>query len=666
MNRLLFYIGLTLLISILLASFLNFNINIVLSLLLIITLPFFQWIFKYKLNIKFLSIMFITVSVGFFSYSLKDNFEFNKLLALDDKNVIIEGVITSHPEYNDKSVIYNVKVDKISVKQIYKSFKTKLYLKDGAVLEPYSRVKAKVKCFSPYLKAPKKLKRYYKCKNQAISLFSYNDDDFEFIDKTIKTDIVPKLVLDVKKYLKYNLTNCFKGDQGNIMVGMLLGDKSGIDYQIRRDFSLAGISHLLAVSGLHMTILIQTIYSVLRILKLRNKKIIIISIFFTVFFMAVTSFSPSAVRAGIMNIIYFLGLMLKRESDALSSLGLALIIILMVNPFSALDVGLHLSFAAALSIILFKQKVYNNIYKQFVDLKNKKIDQFIGETFSVSLSALVLTTPITAIEFGRISILAPITNVILTPVIEPTIVLIAMTSLLGGIKYLDLIYKLFAVLSSIGVDIIKGIANIIANIPFSSVSVDKKYLYIWFISILILLFVNKYILKNQRMNRYIFMFCIIILLAGKLSNDVFMIGQVNAENVGDKNKNYIVSDSKVSILVLRENDKYLLPNIDDEMKKYGINHLNYVVLSENIEMDEIIKLISIYKPNKILLDDKTKSLLEKKLTNSKENLKLIKNEKSNFILQEKFFKDNKTFLKIINTDEIVITNKSGRLNILKR
>ncbi|MBP0979781.1 MAG: ComEC/Rec2 family competence protein [Oscillospiraceae bacterium] len=678
MKRILFYVSITLFISIFVASFLSFNVNILTSLVLMITLLPICWLLKNRLNIKVLLILLLTVSFGLFSYALKDSFEFNKLLALDGKEATIEATVVSAPAFSETGVVCDVRVDKIFVAGVYKKFKAKLYLKDEVSLEPYSKFKAKVKCFSPYLNSPDKLKRYYKSKSQAIAFSSYSDQGFRWLKNKSEIEILPKAVLEVKQYFKKNLTKCYKNDQGNLMIGFLLGDKTGIDYLTKRSFSLSGISHLLAVSGLHLTILIQTVYSFLNSIKFGRKKSILATIAFTLFFMALTGFAPSAVRAGIMNIICLVGQIIGRESDSLSALGLAIIIILIKDPFSALDLGLQLSFLATLSIIIFRPKVYNFIYKPLVKIKNNKInkiDKFICDTLAVSISALVLTSPVTVIEFGRLSLVAPITNIILTPVVSPTLIFIALTAIFGGIKFLDVIYKIFALFSSIGVGIIKHIAEIMSSLPFSSISINQKYLYICFISFLVLFLVNKYILKNKNLNKYIYLFSLIIFLVGRLSNDIIMFGYINFEDISEDssknkknldNKNYIISDSKVSVAILRESEKYLIPNIDDKMKLLGLSQLDYVIISSKIEIDDIIKIISVCKPKKLIADKNTISLIYKNISNTNKNFKFVNEKEHVYIYQKNIFKNNKTLVSVLKNNNIIIKNNAGRISVINK
>ena len=743
-KRPLFYVSLVFFMSILMASFLNFNVNISLIFLIFLALPtvFYFWRNKEnKRNLKLLLVLLLTMSFGIFSYVKKNNFEFEKLLAFSGKEIIIDATVKSYPEYTDKSTVCDVKLNNIAGVSKIGDFKLKLYLKEASTIKPNDRFFGKVMCFSQYLDAPNKLKKYYKSKNQPISFSVFSDEEFVWKEKeSIKigfknfniknfkilaessAEIFSKFVLDSRRYLKSNLNKAFSNGQSALMTGMLLGDKTGVDYQTKRIFSLSGISHLLAVSGLHISILLQTIYRLLDFFKFGKKRAGVVVFVFTVFFVALTGFSPSAVRAGIMNSVCVLGSLMKREPDSLSSLGVALLVILLINPFAALDLGLQLSFAATLSIILFYNRIYGKIcdlsfnfissfsFKKQEDekirdrkirdlkfedekvenqedeLKNNKVIIYklykaICSSVAISIAALILTVPITLFNFGSVSFAAPLTNVLLTPVIAPTLMFVSVTAVLGGFSFFDFGYKFFALLSSIGMNIIKGVATMMAQLPFSYISINKKYLYICFISIFALFLIYKYILKNQNIKKYFYLYSLIILLVGKMSNDIFTFGQVNFQLIGressyvNKNQknnknigqnavsNCLIADSKSSVAVLTQSEKFLMPNIDDAMKLLGVNYLDTVVLGPDIDVAEAIKIISVYRPYKIISDNKLISLIKNNIPEKNSSIKLAQENETCYLLQKGFWSTKTTELVEFNQEKILINNKNKKLKV---
>ncbi len=679
MKRPLFCVGLVLFISIFLASFLSFNVNVAIVALIFFVFLIVSCFFRVnidKASLKFVLILLLTASFGFYSYILKNNFKFEKLLAFDGKEVVIDAKVISYPQYSEQNVCYDVKLNSIAGLKSFDGFRFRLYLKESSSIDLYDEFSGTVKCFSQYLSAPDRLKKYYKSNSHAISFSAYSDRDFVWKNGKTKVNVFYKFILDSRRYLKNSLNNAFSNNQSGLMIGMLLGDKTDVDYLTKRVFSLSGISHLLAVSGLHISILLQSIYKFLGFLKLKKTKSVLLVIIFTVFFVALTGFSPSAVRAGLMNVICALGVLLKRQSDSLNSLGIALIVVLLCDSFLALDVGLQLSFAATFGIILFQNKIYNKIYDCGLNLKSEKCNKltklyrermykYICSSLSVSVAALIFTMPITIVNFGQMSVIAPLTNVLLTPVVAPTLVFISLTAIFGGFTFFEWVYKVFALLSSIGVDVIKGVATIMSQVPLASVSMNKKYIYVWFVSVLILALVYKYFLKNCKIKKYVYLYSLIILLVGKFSNDVFVFGYVNFKSIDDR-ANYIIADTKSSIAILAENHQYLLPNIDDNMKLLGINHLDTVVVTPGVNVSDVIKMIYVYKPYKIISNDQMINLIKINLLKndvSENDFKLVKKDGSEYLVRKAVFSKKMTELVVFDQNKILINNKNKRLRV---
>ena len=145
--------------------------------------------------------------------------------------------------------------------------------------------------------------------------------------------------------------------EAGLAVGVLLGDKSGISEAIKEDFRTDGVSHLLAVSGLHMAAVCQLLLFFFRkILHFPEKLCFLFSMVGIIAFMAITGFAPSVMRSGIMYLIYLAGLIVSRQADSLNSLGAAVFLMCLVNPYAAADIGLLLSFSATAALILFSGK----------------------------------------------------------------------------------------------------------------------------------------------------------------------------------------------------------------------------------------------------------------------------------------------------------------------
>ena len=197
------------------------------------------------------------------------------------------------------------------------------------------------------------------------------------------------------------------GEEGGLMAALLTGQQN-YSSNFRSQLSRSGTSHITAVSGMHVALVSAFI------LFLFGKKVgIYLSAPVMIAFAALTGFQPSVVRAVIMALIASLAFVLNRESETLTSLMIALTVILCINPFSILDLGLQLSFLATLGLILFcpalTQLFCSPVKGQGVI--NKSV-RYLLSCAAASFSAVVFTLPVTALHFPRVSIVSALTSVL--------------------------------------------------------------------------------------------------------------------------------------------------------------------------------------------------------------------------------------------------------------
>ncbi len=210
------------------------------------------------------------------------------------------------------------------------------------------------------------------------------------------------------------------GDFG-LTSALFVGDKSALDGTVNRDFSYVGISHLLAVSGMHLTVLIGGLEYLLKKLTLHRVPRTLILIVTTVLYMGLTGFSPAILRAGIMLIIYQLSYFVGREADGVTSLFVSVAVIIAASPFSAADVGLLLSFSAMLACIAASESMPEKVTSALSRLSRKgRLGRILSRgieliilNLSMSCYALIFTFPVMWQSFGHISLLSPVGTVLL-------------------------------------------------------------------------------------------------------------------------------------------------------------------------------------------------------------------------------------------------------------
>lgn len=208
----------------------------------------------------------------------------------------------------------------------------------------------------------------------------------------------------------------FPKDTAPFMKALLVGNKTEL---YRNDalyvvLSRAGLMHVVAVSGMHVSCLV----ALMQMLLGKSRRNAIGCMILVWCFVLITGFSPSAVRAAFMQTMLLIAPLFGRENDPITSLSAALAFLLLLNPFAIASTSLQLSFAAMLGIVLFAERIEERLMRPFEETKAEKIMRFLIGSAACSLSVMVFSLPITALTFGYMAILSPLTNLLCLPVVQ--------------------------------------------------------------------------------------------------------------------------------------------------------------------------------------------------------------------------------------------------------
>ncbi len=203
-----------------------------------------------------------------------------------------------------------------------------------------------------------------------------------------RVDGASKMINFVQNNMKENVNNVLESEEAALCVGILVGDREAISEEVEDDFQKSNLTHMLAVSGSHITYIINALAIMLSKTSKRFAKIF--TIVFLVFFMALTGFTSSVVRASIMGMLILMASLVHRKSDTFNNLGISSLIILLVNPYAIADVGFTLSFGGTIGIVLLGSKVMKLLYKIVENVTNGKVSlngetviENDGEVFSI-------------------------------------------------------------------------------------------------------------------------------------------------------------------------------------------------------------------------------------------------------------------------------------------
>jgi len=278
----------------------------------------------------------------------------------------------------------------------------------------------------------------------------------------------------ISEKIKENIEKILPEKEANILKGILLGDTKEIDEELKENFRISNIAHILAVSGMHVSYVIVAIDIIFRkILGKRKEKFL--TIFILITYMFITGFSPSIVRATVMGIILISSKLIHRKNDIWESLSLSLIILLLSNPYLITNVGVQLSYCGTIGICIFNKEVLmflKNIKHKKIKYKtNKKLNLAIDkikETLSVIISAQIAILPITLFHFSYFGIYFFITNIFVTLIIG-LIIGIGFTLVILSFLYIPLVQKISFILQIL-IDLLQQITNF-SKLPLSKIYV---------------------------------------------------------------------------------------------------------------------------------------------------------------------------------------------------
>lgn len=316
---------------------------------------------------------------------------------------------------------------------------------------------------------------------KGIQLLAYAQDS-AFINHNSNSSL-RYLIANIRHGIHGLLDKIFPDDIKGFAVALLLGDSSGLSTHDDNALQNSGIRHIIAVSGLHISILSAFVH-----LLFANRRWItaFVGIPILVIFAAVAGFTPSVVRACVMQALIIIGKCADKEYDPASSLSFAVLVILVFEPAALASVGFQLSVGCVAGIFLFAVRIKNRLYKwrwlkrqaKGKSFKSKLFRWMVGSV-SVSISAMLLTIPISAHYFGVVSLVSVLSN-LLTLWVITYIFCGVIFSCIFALIYTPLGAGLAWVVSY-PIRYVLWISDVLSRLPFASVSVHNIYVCIWLI-----------------------------------------------------------------------------------------------------------------------------------------------------------------------------------------
>ena len=444
-------------------------------------------ILLYLLKGKISYIIFIFCIIIGSLYIFCVDLDYQEFFKTIEGEVEIKAIVISEPEEKEYKVTYNIKIVQIdgnsveNGKKLIFNLKKKENISEIPVLGDEILITSKIEkpdkarnykgfSYETYLKS----KRIYGIvESNSVEILSHNN-----------INIINKSINSIQNNLEKNMNEILNEDEAALCTGILIGIREQISEEIEDNFRKSNLTHMLAVSGSHITYIITVFANTLG--KTNKKFTKGFTIVFLIFFMALTGFTASVIRACIMGILVLLASILNRKSDTINNIGISSLIILLINPYTITDLGFLLSYGGTIGIVALGGKInervllfINKFSRRKSITKNKKsifnlILKYILDSFSITLSANLIIIPIMAYSFSTFSFTFWISNILAAPIME-------IVTIFGFLIYFISIIvfplaKFLGIFLNVLLSILLKIAQISSLIPGSSIYIKTPYI----------------------------------------------------------------------------------------------------------------------------------------------------------------------------------------------
>lgn len=376
---------------------------------------------------------------------------------------------------------------------------------------------------------------------------------------------------NIQKYIKDTRNGTLTDEEGNLLLAILSGDKDKLSEDIQESFKTSNLSHMLAVSGAHVSYIILGLTYVLQNSIIGKKNGKIVCIFFLLVFMAITNFTPSVTRACIMAVLTLFSGIIYRKSDVYTNISVAALITLIFNPYSLLDLGFQLSYGGTIGIIIFIKRIQEK-------KSNSKVINYIKQMALVSIYANIIIIPIMMYHFNTVSFTFIISNIMASPILG-IIVITGFLFIIASITVKPLT-RLIAIFIKPILSILIKISQICSKLPFSNILVVTPYMFnvISYYAIILYCIKSK---KNNKCKIIIYLLIVLILI-----NFIIYIFPQKLRiffiDVGQGDSTLIITPDKKTVLIdgggsdsFDVGEKVLLPYLLDRR----ILKVDYVLIS---------------------------------------------------------------------------------------
>ena len=392
-------------------------------------------------------------------------------------------------------------------------------------------------------------------------------------------------------FIKSKLISTFNN---RYLYTFILGDKSYLDKQVVRSYQENGISHLFAISGMHISLLVLIITKILKLFKINEYKRFKITSIILFMYLLLVGFSPSILRGVLFYFLFTINNIYYFYIKKFNLFILILSIALLINPRYVYDLGFLYSYSISLSLLIFSDYLKGNY---FISL------------LKVSLISNLVSIPITLYSFNQINLLSILYNLVYVPFIS--FIVFPFTLVVLIIKPLEPIYNLLII-------VLENTSLFLSNINLFKLTFKELNIFVYIIYFIIIFI---FLFRRRKEYLYILLFLLVIhfFLPSHDYVEFINVGQGDSTLINISNKNYLIDTGG------NRNREVYYYNLKPLLKKNGVRKINYLILTHGDfdHMGEAINLINNIKIEKVIFNCGKYNYLEKELIKvlDKKNIK---------------------------------------------
>jgi len=227
--------------------------------------------------------------------------------------------------------------------------------------------------------------------------------------------LMRRVILPSRRWILALIDRTTGGEEGEFLKGLLIGERGGLSRDTKEAFVNAGVAHVLAVSGSNVAVVASVLFMGLELLRVPRRARAAFTLAGLFWYMLVTGSQPPVVRATIMAAVLLGGRLFERRTSPWNALGVAALLIAALDARQAFDIGFQLSFGAVLSIMVLYPRANEWIGRIRGSGAPSSGIKALLRMGAVSVAATLGTLPLTALSFGRVSVIGVLANIVVIP-----------------------------------------------------------------------------------------------------------------------------------------------------------------------------------------------------------------------------------------------------------